>query len=80
MMIISCKNDDYKKLNSDHELFDLNGYVGASTCIECHKEEYNKWIGSHHDLAMQIANDSTILGDFNNVKTENDGVKYFFYK
>ncbi len=79
-MIISCKNDDYKKLNSDHELFDLNGYVGASTCIECHKEEYNKWIGSHHDLAMQIANDSTILGDFNNVKTEIDGVKYFFYK
>jgi len=80
MMIISCKNDDYKKLDPDHKLFGVNGYVGASTCIECHKEAYNKWVGSHHDLAMQIANDSTVLGNFDNVEAKIDGVKYFFYK
>jgi len=29
---------------------------------------------------MQIANDSTVLGDFENVKVNIDEVKYFFYK
>ncbi|MDX5584619.1 MAG: multiheme c-type cytochrome [Aureibaculum sp.] len=80
VMIISCKNDDYKKLDPDHELFGVNGYVGAGTCIECHKEAYDKWIGSHHDLAMQIANDSTVLGNFDNIEAKIDGVKYLFYK
>ena len=80
VLIISCKNDDYKILDNDHELFGVNGYVGASTCIECHKEAYDNWIGSHHELAMQIANDSTVLGNFENVKVIIDGVKYFFYK
>jgi len=80
VLIISCKNDDYKILDNDHELFGVNGYVGASTCIECHKEAYGKWIGSHHDLAMQIANDSTVLGNFDNIEAKMDGVKYLFYK
>ena len=80
MLIISCKNDNYKKLDPDHKLFGINGYVGASTCIECHQDEYNKWVGSHHDLAMQTANDSTVLGNFDNIKVKIDGVIYFFYK
>ncbi len=36
--------------------------------------------GSHHDLAMQVANDSTVLGDFNDISTTIDGVTYFFSK
>jgi hypothetical protein len=39
-------------------------YVGARSCAECHAEEAKRWRGSHHDLAMQEANDRTILGDF----------------
>ena len=44
----------------------IYGYVGDVACITCHETEYNLWKGSHHELAMQIANDSTVLGDFNN--------------
>ncbi len=58
----------------------VDGYVGDKKCTTCHKNEYNLWKGSHHDLAMQIANDSTVLGNFNNFKTTIDGVKYNFYK
>lgn len=42
-------------------------FVGGETCIECHKIEYDQWVGSHHDLAMEVATDSTVLGDFNDV-------------
>ena len=79
-VLVSCKDESYVDLKTHQELHGVNGYVGASTCIECHQDEYNKWIGSHHELAMQTAKDSTVLGDFNNVKVEIDGVKYLFYK
>jgi predicted CXXCH cytochrome family protein len=79
-VLFSCKDETYVEAKANHERFGANGYVGASTCIECHKEEYASWKGSHHELAMQIANDSTVLGDFNNVEANIDGVNYFFYK
>ncbi len=79
-VLFSCKDGIYVDAKANHERYGVNGYVGASTCIECHKEEYASWEGSHHELAMQIANDSTVLGDFNNVEANIDGVNYFFYK
>ncbi|MBA5776159.1 hypothetical protein H2509_03370 [Stappia sp. F7233] len=39
-------------------------YVGAETCAACHAEEGRLWEGSHHALAMQHANEATVLGDF----------------
>ncbi len=80
ILLFSCKDESYSDVSSHHELYGVNDYVGASNCVECHKKEYNKWVGSHHELAMQIANDSTVLGNFENVKVNIDGVKYFFYK
>ncbi len=44
----------------------ISEYVGKETCIECHQAEYNDWKGSDHDLAMDYATDSSVLGDFNN--------------
>ena len=41
-------------------------YVGGSTCGECHASEQAAWHGSDHDLAMQVANDQSVLGDFAN--------------
>src|SRR5208282_6413145 len=40
-------------------------FVGAAQCAACHEHENNLWNGSHHQLAMQPATDSTVLGDFN---------------
>ncbi|MFI5322512.1 MAG: tetratricopeptide repeat protein [Thermodesulfobacteriota bacterium] len=55
-------------------------FIGSTTCAECHKAEYELWIGSHHDLAMKDANDVTVLGDFNNKKFDYYGLKSEFYK
>lgn len=42
-------------------------FVGSEKCKKCHETAYNKWRGSHHDLAMAEANEGTVLGDFNDV-------------
>lgn len=42
-------------------------FVGSEKCKKCHESAFNKWRGSHHDLAMDVASDSTVLGDFSDV-------------
>ncbi len=44
---------------------DAAQFVGSIKCRDCHKNEFDKWLGSHHDHAMHVANDLTVLGDFN---------------
>jgi len=41
-------------------------YVGREKCAECHEKETELWAGSDHDLAMDVATDETVLGDFEN--------------
>ncbi len=55
-------------------------YVGREACIECHEAEYKDWKGSDHDRAMDYANDSTVLGDFNNASLQAAGHTHKFYK
>ena len=55
-------------------------YVGEAACISCHAKEYNDWQGSHHDWAMKLPNDTTVLGDFNDAKFTTDGDSYLFHK
>ena len=66
--------------NNESEDISKAHYVGRETCIECHLNEYNDWVGSHHDRAMEHANDSTVLGDFNNQSIEYNGMTHRFYK
>lgn len=42
-------------------------FVGSEKCKKCHESDYNKWRGSHHDLAMDVANETTVLGDFGDI-------------
>src|SRR5262252_2509159 len=39
-------------------------FVGGAICSGCHAAQVNAWRGSHHALAMQKAEDGTVLGDF----------------
>lgn len=57
-------------------------YVGDESCVKCHQKEYKSWKGSDHDLAMQIADEKTVLGDFNHTKfrSKNGVVTTFFKK
>ena len=49
-------------------------FVGAEKCIECHKNEYDRWRNSHHDKAMSVATEESVLGDFNGTTFEHFGV------
>jgi tetratricopeptide (TPR) repeat protein len=42
-------------------------YAGRAACVSCHEREAKLYSGSHHDLAMQPADSSTVLGDFSGV-------------
>ncbi len=56
-------------------------FVGSEKCMDCHQGEYQLWQGSHHDLAMQTANEQTVLGDFTGVSyVTNEGMKSYFYR
>ncbi len=55
-------------------------YAGTSACIECHEREFREWLGSNHDEAMMMANDTTVKGDFNEVTFSNQGVTTRFYR
>jgi len=55
-------------------------YVGREQCRSCHEAQYQAWQGSHHDLAMQEANENTVLGNFNNTKFSYSGVTSTFFK
>ena len=56
------------------------GYTGRKTCQPCHQKEYAAYIGSHHDLAMDPANDRTVLGDFEDATLTHRGVTSRFYR
>jgi tetratricopeptide (TPR) repeat protein len=55
-------------------------YVGQESCVQCHAEQMKAWKTSHHALAMQVANDSTVLGNFNNAQFSKEGVASSFFK
>ena len=55
-------------------------FVGRAVCAGCHAGETALWQGSHHDLAMQEANERTVLGDFANASITHFGVTSTFFR
>ena len=55
-------------------------FVGAAECATCHAGENALWRGSHHQSAMQLAADSTVLGDFKNASFSNNGITSTFFR
>jgi tetratricopeptide (TPR) repeat protein len=55
-------------------------FVGRSSCVECHQKEAEAYRDSHHDLAMDLATDETVLADFDNATFENDGIVSRMFK
>jgi tetratricopeptide (TPR) repeat protein len=53
-------------------------FVGAAQCASCHENENTRWRGSHHQLAMQPASNSTVLGNFNHASFDNAGITSTF--
>ena len=55
-------------------------FVDESGCAHCHAAQHKAWTGSHHDLAMQGANEQTVLADFNNSRFTYAGVTSRFFR
>ncbi len=55
-------------------------YVGDKACAECHSKEVKEWRGSHHDLAMMVADENSVKGDFDNTKLNYNGIITTFFK
>jgi tetratricopeptide (TPR) repeat protein len=55
-------------------------FVGSRKCMDCHKKEYDRWQDSHHDHAMDTANETNVLGDFENTVFESHGVTSRFFR
>lgn len=57
-----------------------NEFTGNVSCQSCHQQEHAQWLTSHHYMAMQPANDTTVYGDFGDATLTADGVTTKFYK
>lgn len=55
-------------------------FVGRAACISCHRDQADAFAGSHHDRAMDLATDETVLGDFNEATIEHDGIVSRMYR
>lgn len=55
-------------------------YVGGPACTSCHAQETAAWRGSHHDRAMEVASDQTVLGNFANAKFSLAGTTSTFFR
>lgn len=55
-------------------------FVGSPACRDCHTSAFQKWMGSDHERAMDVASDKTVLGDFNNSTFTHLGVTSRFVR
>ncbi len=67
------------KLFASTDLIPDSHFLGDNNCKTCHKEQFNDWQGSHHDKAMQLASEASVLGDFNNITFTSQGVTSIFF-
>ncbi len=58
----------------------VSSFVGSTSCKGCHNREYDRWEGSHHDLAMDVASETSVRGDFNDAEFTLHGVTSRFYR
>ena len=55
-------------------------FIGGQACATCHADEYERWTGSHHDLAMQVADETTVLADFEAARFTYNGITSEFFR
>jgi predicted CXXCH cytochrome family protein len=55
-------------------------FVGAASCAACHAQEAAAWTGSQHSLAMQVASEESVRGDFNGTGFTYAGITSTFFR
>jgi predicted CXXCH cytochrome family protein len=54
--------------------------VDEAQCAGCHAPQVKDWQGTHHHLAMQVANARTVLGNFDSVTFKGDQETTLFFR
>lgn len=80
ILLTSCAALFILVANTSTVLAAASQFTGTKSCINCHTEQHRNWQGSHHDLAMQHANQDTVLGDFDNTGFSANGITSRFFK
>jgi len=55
-------------------------FVGREICRPCHEAADESWLGSDHDRAMAPADETTVLGDFNDAVFTSHGITSRFFR
>ncbi|MBW1890697.1 MAG: tetratricopeptide repeat protein [Deltaproteobacteria bacterium] len=74
------KNRHMSGLEASSKIQAAAEFVGRDRCLNCHREEHNRWQGSDHDRAMAVADETSVLGDFNNATFTHRGVVSRFFR
>ncbi len=77
---ITCSRKDKPGNVARNEVVAQMQFVGREDCKRCHEKQYNLFTGSDHDMAMDKANDSTVLGDFSGVSFTQGGITSRFFR
>jgi len=55
-------------------------FVGSQACTRCHVEEGERWLGSHHDRAMEEPSQASIVGQFDGSSLRHFGRSWRFIR
>ena len=55
-------------------------FVGRDACVDCHEAANDAWLGSDHDRAMDVADSTTVVGDFNDATFTAFGITSRFFR
>lgn len=82
LLLVACGGSSGSSAGSANTSSARGGgeYLTSAACAQCHEEISERWQGSHHDLAMQEANEATVLGDFADTVYENQGRTTRFFR
>ena len=59
---------------------EAEGWAGTDACARCHAAQHEAWRGSHHDLAMQPASETSVLGAFDGRHVRHHGIASKFFR
>ncbi|MCG6927607.1 MAG: cytochrome c3 family protein, partial [Acidobacteria bacterium] len=81
-LLSSCGGEGGGSAASGENALDLSSatFVGRDACRSCHAAETAAWRGSHHDLALDVATDSTVIGDFDDASFSHLGITHRFFR
>jgi len=79
LVSVGCGGDEPSTLTQAPDNSGSATFVGSSQCESCHQDQFADWMGSHHQLAMQVADSDTVLGDFDDVSIDYFGKPVRFF-